>query len=177
MLYDAYEVQRSLLAGASRVAAMGAGWLNNPANPLSYGQMGPIVAASLDVFAHVRQLAERRHNLAAGDFRHRLAELRGLGRQLAVVREDDIHATLDRLLEVLAADLQRTARGHAVGDHDHLGLRSIRLQPGEDADGVAGRGERQLGNDDGNVRIMALTTRRRGFPIRNRGWKWLSSTS
>jgi poly(3-hydroxybutyrate) depolymerase len=52
MLYDAYEVQRSLLAGASRVAAMGAGWLNNPANPLSYGSMGPIVAASLDVFAH-----------------------------------------------------------------------------------------------------------------------------
>jgi poly(3-hydroxybutyrate) depolymerase len=31
---------------------MGAGWLNNPANPLSYGSMGPIVAASLDVFAH-----------------------------------------------------------------------------------------------------------------------------
>ena len=52
MLYDAYEVQRSLLAGAGRVAALGAGWLNNPANPLSYGQMGPIVAASLDVFAH-----------------------------------------------------------------------------------------------------------------------------
>ena len=52
MLYDAYEVQRSLLAGASRFASMGAGWLNNPANPLSYGSMGPIVAASLDVFAH-----------------------------------------------------------------------------------------------------------------------------
>ena len=52
MLYDAYEVQRSWLAGASRVASMGAGWLNNPANPLSYGSMGPIVAASLDVFAH-----------------------------------------------------------------------------------------------------------------------------
>jgi poly(3-hydroxybutyrate) depolymerase len=52
MLYDAYEVQRSLLAGASRFASMGAGWLNNPANPLSYGSMGPIAAASLDVFAH-----------------------------------------------------------------------------------------------------------------------------
>ena len=52
MLYDAYEVQRSWLAGASRFASMGAGWLNNPANPLSYGSMGPIVAASLDVFAH-----------------------------------------------------------------------------------------------------------------------------
>ena len=53
MLYDAYEVQRSLLAGASKLAGMGADWLNNPANPISYSQMGPVVAASLDVFAHV----------------------------------------------------------------------------------------------------------------------------
>ena len=52
MLYDAYEVQRSLLGGASRLAGLGAGWLNNPANPLSYSSMGPVVAASLDVFAH-----------------------------------------------------------------------------------------------------------------------------
>ena len=52
MLYDAYEVQRSFLTGASRLAGLGAGWLNNPANPLSYSSMGPLVAASLDVFAH-----------------------------------------------------------------------------------------------------------------------------
>ena len=52
MLYDAYEVQRSLLAGASTLANLSAGWLNNPANPLSYSQMGPIVASALDVFAH-----------------------------------------------------------------------------------------------------------------------------
>jgi poly(3-hydroxybutyrate) depolymerase len=52
MLYDAYEVQRSLFAGASKLAGLGAGWLNNPANPLSYSSMGPVVAASLDVFAH-----------------------------------------------------------------------------------------------------------------------------
>ena len=52
MLYDAYEVQRSLLAGAGRAASMSAGWLNHPNNPWSYGAMGPIVAASLDVFAH-----------------------------------------------------------------------------------------------------------------------------
>ena len=52
MLYDAYEVQRSWLAGASRIAGMGADWLNNPANPMSYSQMGPLVAATLDVFAH-----------------------------------------------------------------------------------------------------------------------------
>ena len=52
MLYDAYEVQRSLLGGASRLAGLSAGWLNSPANPWSYGSMGPVVAASLDVFAH-----------------------------------------------------------------------------------------------------------------------------
>jgi poly(3-hydroxybutyrate) depolymerase len=52
MLYDAYEVQRSLLAGASKLAGLGAGWLNNPANPFGYSAMGPIVAASLEVFAH-----------------------------------------------------------------------------------------------------------------------------
>jgi poly(3-hydroxybutyrate) depolymerase len=52
MLYDAYEVQRSFLAGASKLAGLGAGWLNNPANPLGYSAMGPLVAASLEVFAH-----------------------------------------------------------------------------------------------------------------------------
>jgi poly(3-hydroxybutyrate) depolymerase len=52
MLYDAYEMQRSLLAGASTLANMGAGWLQNPANPFAYSQMGPIVASALDVFAH-----------------------------------------------------------------------------------------------------------------------------
>ena len=52
MLYDAYEVQRSLLAGASTLANLGADWLNNPANPLSYSHMGPIMASALDVFAH-----------------------------------------------------------------------------------------------------------------------------
>jgi poly(3-hydroxybutyrate) depolymerase len=52
MLYDAYEMQRSLLDGASTLANLGADWLNNPANPFSYSQMGPIMASALDVFAH-----------------------------------------------------------------------------------------------------------------------------
>ncbi|WP_129791725.1 polyhydroxyalkanoate depolymerase [Sphingosinicella sp. CPCC 101087] len=52
MLYDAYEMQRSLLAGASTLANIGAGWMQNPVNPFSYSQMGPIVASALDVFAH-----------------------------------------------------------------------------------------------------------------------------
>ena len=52
MLYDAYEVQRSFLASASKLAGMGAGWLNNPSNPWGYSSMGPMVDASLEVFAH-----------------------------------------------------------------------------------------------------------------------------
>ncbi|HWH17998.1 MAG TPA: polyhydroxyalkanoate depolymerase [Allosphingosinicella sp.] len=52
MLYDAYEMQRSLLAGASTLANIGAGWMQNPANPFAYSGMGPIVASALDVFAH-----------------------------------------------------------------------------------------------------------------------------
>ncbi|QAY76566.1 polyhydroxyalkanoate depolymerase [Sphingosinicella sp. BN140058] len=52
MLYDAYEMQRSLLAGASTLANIGAGWMQNPANPFAYSHMGPIVASALDVFAH-----------------------------------------------------------------------------------------------------------------------------
>ncbi|HYC65749.1 MAG TPA: polyhydroxyalkanoate depolymerase [Reyranellaceae bacterium] len=52
MLYDAYEVQRSFLAGASRLAGLGAGWLNNPVNPFAYASMSPLIAAALDVFAH-----------------------------------------------------------------------------------------------------------------------------
>lgn len=52
MLYDAYEVQRSLLAGASTLANIGAAWMQNPINPLAYSHMGPIAASALDVFAH-----------------------------------------------------------------------------------------------------------------------------
>ena len=52
MLYDAYEVQRSWLAGASKLANYSSDWLSSSANPLSYNGMSGIVAASLDVFAH-----------------------------------------------------------------------------------------------------------------------------
>lgn len=52
MLYDAYEMQRSWLAGASRLADMGAGWLSNPSNPFAYAGMSPMIAASLEVFSH-----------------------------------------------------------------------------------------------------------------------------
>lgn len=53
MLYDAYEVQKSLLAGASTLANIGSEWASNPVNPFSYSHMGPIVGSALNVFAHV----------------------------------------------------------------------------------------------------------------------------
>jgi poly(3-hydroxybutyrate) depolymerase len=52
MLYDAYEWQRSWLAGASAAARVSASWLNNPANPASYLGAGDIVGSALEVFAH-----------------------------------------------------------------------------------------------------------------------------
>jgi poly(3-hydroxybutyrate) depolymerase len=52
MLYDAYEMQRSLLAGASAMAGAGAEWFANPANPWSYIGVGPVVSSALEVFAH-----------------------------------------------------------------------------------------------------------------------------
>ena len=52
MLYDAYEFQRSMLAGASAMANFSAGLLNNPANPFAYFGGGPVLASALDVFAH-----------------------------------------------------------------------------------------------------------------------------
>ena len=52
MLYNAYEIQRSLLASASAVATVGAEFLQNPANPFAYFGGGPILASALDVFAH-----------------------------------------------------------------------------------------------------------------------------
>jgi len=52
MLYDAYEMQRSMLAGASAMASFGAGWMRNPANPWSYLDGGSVVSSALEVFAH-----------------------------------------------------------------------------------------------------------------------------
>jgi len=52
MLYDAYEMQRGMLASASAMATVGAGLLQNPANPFAYLGGGMIVGSALEVFAH-----------------------------------------------------------------------------------------------------------------------------
>jgi poly(3-hydroxybutyrate) depolymerase len=52
MLYNAYEIQRNLLASASAVATASVEMLQNPANPFAYFGGGPVLASALDVFAH-----------------------------------------------------------------------------------------------------------------------------
>ena len=52
MLYDIYEFQRSMLAGAGAMAGWGAEMLGNPANPFAYLGGGAVTASALEVFAH-----------------------------------------------------------------------------------------------------------------------------
>lgn len=52
MLYNAYELQRAMLSGASAWASVTADLLNNPSLPAGYFGMGPVVASALEVFAH-----------------------------------------------------------------------------------------------------------------------------
>ncbi len=52
MLYDAYEIQRSWLAGLGALADIGSQWLQSPANPIRYMGAGPVVGHALEVFAH-----------------------------------------------------------------------------------------------------------------------------
>lgn len=52
MLYNAYEMQRSWLAGAGAWSQTTSEWLLNPANPMSYIGTSAVVARALEVFAH-----------------------------------------------------------------------------------------------------------------------------
>lgn len=52
MLYDAYELQRNWLAGASTLANIGAEWMGNPLNPFAYFGGGDVLRSALEVFAH-----------------------------------------------------------------------------------------------------------------------------
>ncbi len=79
MLYNAYEVQRSMLAGASALANFSAGMLNNPANPFAYFGGGPVIASALEVFAH----ASAPRGKPAFDIDHVLLD----GRDVAVIEE------------------------------------------------------------------------------------------
>jgi poly(3-hydroxybutyrate) depolymerase len=52
MLYNAYEMQRSMLAGASAFADFSAGLLQNPMYPFAYFGGSNVLGSALEVFAH-----------------------------------------------------------------------------------------------------------------------------
>jgi len=52
VLYTVHELQRSWLNAASTWASVGAQMLTNPALPVGYGSMAPMMASALEVFAH-----------------------------------------------------------------------------------------------------------------------------
>ncbi|TYC89434.1 polyhydroxyalkanoate depolymerase [Novosphingobium sp. BW1] len=52
MLYNAYELQRTMLSGAAAWASVGAELLTNPSLPMGYMSFGNYMASALDVFAH-----------------------------------------------------------------------------------------------------------------------------
>ncbi|WP_174286127.1 polyhydroxyalkanoate depolymerase [Sphingomonas bacterium] len=52
MLYDMYEMQRSMLAGAGAMADLGASMLTSPGNPFAHTGGGSVMASALAVFAH-----------------------------------------------------------------------------------------------------------------------------
>jgi poly(3-hydroxybutyrate) depolymerase len=52
LLYNAYELQRTMLGGAAAWASITSELLSNPAVPAGYFGLGPVVASALEVFAH-----------------------------------------------------------------------------------------------------------------------------
>lgn len=52
LLYHAYELQRSWLNSASAWASISSEMISNPANPLGYVGLGPMLSSALEVFAH-----------------------------------------------------------------------------------------------------------------------------
>ena len=52
MLYNTYELQRTILGGAAAWASIASEVLTNPSLPFGYFGFGPVMASALDVFAH-----------------------------------------------------------------------------------------------------------------------------
>ena len=52
MLYNAYELNRTMLSNAAAWASLGAELLTNPLLPMSHIGLGPVMGSALEVFAH-----------------------------------------------------------------------------------------------------------------------------
>ncbi|NJC34336.1 poly(3-hydroxybutyrate) depolymerase [Sphingomonas jejuensis] len=146
MLYDAYEMQKSFLAGASAFASASAGLLQHPANPFSYMGGGPILASALEVFAHAsaprgkpafglastrvdgRDVAVREEILGRkpfGQLRHFVREgVEGQPRLLIVAPMSGHYATL------LRGTVERMLPGHDVYITDWRDAKLVPLSDG-----------------------------------------------
>lgn len=87
MLYNAYELQRTMLNGAAAWASVGAEMLNNPQLPMGYFGFGPVMASALDVFAHAASPRGKPDfgigSVTVGDQIHPVAESVALERPFA----------------------------------------------------------------------------------------------
>ena len=98
MLYNTYEMHRSMLAGASVVATAGSSWLSSPYNPLAYMGAGPLVASALDVFAHAA------HSYGKPTFG--LASTTVDGREVSVVEQVVVERPFGRLVHFARAGVE-----------------------------------------------------------------------
>lgn len=100
VLYNAYELQRNMLSGAAAWASVGAEMFTNPALPMGYFGLGPIIASALDVFAHA--------TMARGKPEFDIEEVTVNGKSWSVTESIILHRPFGNLLRFshdgLAAD-------------------------------------------------------------------------
>jgi len=101
LLYNAYELQRTMLSGAAAWASIGAEVLSNPVVPMGYMGFGPVVASALNVFAHA---ASPRGKPAFG-----ITETVVDGRSYSVTESIVLHRPFGNLLRFERADLPADA--------------------------------------------------------------------
>jgi poly(3-hydroxybutyrate) depolymerase len=79
LLYNTYEMQRSMLAGMGAMASMSAEWFQSPLNPASYFGGSAVFSSALEVFAH----AAKPYGKPAFGFNHTMID----GKPVHIVEE------------------------------------------------------------------------------------------
>ena len=101
MLYNLYEMQRSMMTSASAWASIASEMLTNPALPAGYSGMAPVMASALEVFAH----AAAPRGKPAFD----IETVSSGGKVYPVVESIVLHRAFGNLLRFTRADLPADA--------------------------------------------------------------------